>query len=158
MPPYEAALQGSKEIGFTILSMTLSLCSAFIPLLFMGGVIGKIFHEFAFVIVSAVLISGFISLTLTPMLCSRLVRPHHADNKKTFMERFSEKFNHSLISFYDKTLAAVLRHPVGALSVGVLSVVMTVVLFKILPSDFLPPDDIGSIVVHTQAGARSSCQ
>lgn len=156
MPPYEAALQGSKEIGFTILSMTLSLCSAFIPLLFMGGVIGKIFHEFAFVIVSAVLISGFISLTLTPMLCSRLVRPHHTDNKKTFMERFSEKINHSLISFYDKTLAAVLRHPLWAFSAGVLSVVMTVVLFKILPSDFLPPDDIGSIVVHTQAATGTS--
>jgi HAE1 family hydrophobic/amphiphilic exporter-1 len=123
MLPYEAALQGSKEIGFTILSMTLSLASAFIPLLFMGGVIGKLFHEFAMVIVAAVLISGFISLTLTPMLCSLLVRPHHAANKKTFMERFSEKFNLILVSFYEKTLAVVLRHPKLALSTGILSVI-----------------------------------
>lgn len=156
MPPYEAALQGSKEIGFTILSMTLSLASAFIPLLFMGGVIGKLFHEFAMVIVSAVLISGFISLTLTPMLCSLLVRPHHAANKKTFMERFSEKFNLILVSFYEKTLVVVLRHPKLTLATGILSVVLTVVLFKILPSDFLPPDDIGSIVVHTQAATGTS--
>lgn len=156
MPPYEAALQGSKEIGFTIVSMTLSLASAFIPLLFMGGVIGKLFHEFAMVIVSAVLISGFISLTLTPMLCSLLVRPHHAANKKTFMERFSEKFNLILVSFYEKTLAVVLRHPKLTLATGILSVVLTVVLFKILPSDFLPPDDIGSIVVHTQAATGTS--
>jgi len=156
MPPYEAALLGSKEIGFTILSMTLSLSSAFIPLLFMGGVIGKLFHEFAMVIVSAVLISGFISLTLTPMLCSLLVRPHHAANKKTLMERFSEKFNLILVSFYEKTLVVVLRHPNLTLSTGVLSVVMTVVLFKMLPSDFLPPDDIGSIVVHTQAATGTS--
>jgi HAE1 family hydrophobic/amphiphilic exporter-1 len=156
MPPYEAALQGSKEIGFTILSMTLSLASAFIPLLFMGGVIGKLFHEFAMVIVAAVLISGFISLTLTPMLCSLLVRPHHAANKKTFMERFSEKFNLILVSFYEKTLAVVLRHPKLALSTGILSVILTAVLFKMLPSDFLPPDDIGSIVVHTQAATGTS--
>jgi HAE1 family hydrophobic/amphiphilic exporter-1 len=156
VPPHEAALQGSKEIGFTILSMTLSLSSAFIPLLFMDGVIGKLFHEFAVVIVTAVLISGFISLTLTPMLCSILVRPHHSGSKKTFMERFSEKFNLVLVTFYEKTLAVVLRHPKLMLTTGVFSVVMTVVLFKFLPTDFLPSDDIGFIVVHTQAATGTS--
>jgi HAE1 family hydrophobic/amphiphilic exporter-1 len=156
MPPYEAALQGSKEIGFTILSMTLSLSSAFIPLLFMGGVIGKLFHEFAVVIVIAVLISGFISLTLTPMLSSLLVRPHHGTAKKTFMERFSEKFNLVLVTFYERTLEVVLRHPKVTLSAGAISIFMTVALFKILPSDFLPPDDIGFVVVHTQAATGTS--
>ncbi len=156
MPPFEAALKGSKEIGFTIVSMTLSLCSAFIPLLFMDGVIGKLFHEFAVVIVAAVLISGFISLTLTPMLCSRLVRPHHEQNKKTFMERFSEKFNLVFVTFYEKTLAVVLRHPKATLSVGACSVVLSVALFKFLPADFLPPDDIGFIVAHTQAATGTS--
>lgn len=156
MPPFEAALQGSKEIGFTIVSMTLSLCSAFIPLLFMDGVIGKLFHEFAVVIVSAVLISGFISLTLTPMLCSLLVRPHHTQNKKTAMERLSEKFNLTLVTFYEKTLAVVLRHPKATLSVGACSVIASILLFKFLPTDFLPPDDIGFITVHTQSATGTS--
>ncbi len=156
MAPYEAALLGSKEIGFTIISMTLSLTSAFIPLLFMGGVIGKLFHEFAVVIVAAVLISGFISLTLTPMLCSILVRPHHKDNKKTRVERFSEKFNQVLVAFYERTLAVVLRHPKLTLSAGAFSVLMTIVLFKFLPADFMPPDDIGFIVAHTQAATGTS--
>ncbi len=156
MPPYEAALLGSKEIGFTIVSMTLSLCSAFIPLLFMEGVIGKLFHEFAVVIVAAVLISGFVSLTLTPMLCSRLVRPHHAENKKTFMERLSEKFNLVLVTFYERTLAVVLQHRKITLAVGACSVILSVVLFKFLPADFLPPDDIGFIVAHTQAATGTS--
>ncbi|HEX2579458.1 MAG TPA: efflux RND transporter permease subunit [Rhabdochlamydiaceae bacterium] len=156
VPPFEAALQGSKEIGFTIISMTLSLCSAFIPLLFMDGIIGKLFHEFAVVIVVAVLISGFISLTLTPMLCSRLIQPHHEQNKKTLMERFSEKFNLSLITFYDKTLAVVLQYRKATLTVGAFSIVLSVLLFKFLPADFLPPDDIGFIVVHTQAATGTS--
>lgn len=156
IPPYEAALQGSKEIGFTIVSMTLSLCSVFIPLLFMQGIIGKLFHEFAVVIVAAVLISGFISLTLTPMLCSLLVRPHHAEKQKTFMERFSEKFNLTLVTFYEKTLSTVLRHPKIALLTGVCSVLASVLLFKFLPADFLPPDDIGFIVAHSQATTGTS--
>jgi hydrophobic/amphiphilic exporter-1 (mainly G- bacteria), HAE1 family len=156
VPPFEAALQGSKEIGFTILSMTLSLVSAFIPLLFMGGIIGKLFHEFAVVIVSAVLISGLISLTLTPMLCSRFIRPFHRANQKNLMERFSEKLNHTLVAFYEKTLGTVLKHPKLTLAGGLTSVVLTVLLFKFLPDDFLPPDDIGFIVVHTQASTGTS--
>ena len=156
MPPFKAALQGSQEIGFTIVSMTLSLCSAFIPLLFMDGVIGKLFHEFAVVIVAAVLISGFISLTLTPMLCSLFVRPHHQQKEKTFMERFSEKFNLFLVTFYEKTLAVVLEHRKATLIVGACSVVLSILLFKFLPADFLPPDDIGFIVVHTQAATGTS--
>lgn len=156
MTPYEAALQGSKEIGFTILSMTLSLCSAFIPLLFMQGVIGKLFHEFAVVIVAAVLISGFISLTLTPMLCSILVRPHHDQNQKSFMEKLSEKFNLALVTFYYKTLTTVLRHPKLTLSIGACSILTSALLFKFLPADFLPPDDIGFIVAQTQSATGTS--
>ncbi len=79
----EAALNGSNEIGFTIVSMTLSLAAVFIPVLFMGGVLGRLLHEFAVTIMSAILVSGFVSLTLTPMLCSRFLQPHQADMKST---------------------------------------------------------------------------
>lgn len=149
----EAALEGSKEIGFTILSMTLSLSSVFIPLLFMGGVIGQLFHEFAVVIVSAMLLSGFISLTLTPMLCSRFIRP---GEHQTFMEKTSRTINSSLLSLYEKSLHYVLRLPKTTLACGAGCIAATLILFKTLPSDFLPPDDLGMIVVHTQAATGTS--
>jgi HAE1 family hydrophobic/amphiphilic exporter-1 len=154
--PYEAALIGSKEIAFTILSMTFSLISVFIPLLFMGGVIGKLFHEFAVVIVAAMFISGFISLTLTPMLCSRLIRPYHVANQLTAMEKFSQKFNAKLVSIYDKALQVVFKHSGKTLVGGLLSVFITLALFKMLPSDFLPPADIGLLVAHTQSATGTS--
>lgn len=150
--PLTAALQGSKEIGLTILSMTLSLISVFIPLLFMGGIIGKLFHEFAVVIVTAILISGIVSLSLTPMLCSRLLKPSQA----TKMEKLSSRFNQTLITFYHKTLTKALRHPKLILGGGALSILLSALLFKFLPSDFLPPDDLGFITVHTEAATGTS--
>lgn len=149
--PLQASLDGSKQISFTIISMTLSLCSVFIPLLFMGGIIGKLFHEFAVVIVCAMLISGFISLSLTPMLCSRFVPPINKLSKPAMMERFSKKLNSTLVSAYEKSLKVVLRHQKITLILGVLCVILSVITFKFLPTDFLPADDIGFIVVHAQS-------
>lgn len=155
-PVLEAALQGSKEIGFTILSMTLSLSSVFIPLLFMGGIIGQLFHEFAVIIISAMLLSGFISLTLTPMLCSRFIKPYHEKAAQTFMEKVAGRVNSLLLSMYEKGLQLVLRFPKTTISFGAACIAATLILFRILPSDFLPPDDLGMIVVHTQAATGTS--
>lgn len=156
-PAMEAAIDGSKEIGFTILSMTLSLSSVFIPLLFMQGVIGQLFHEFAVVIVTAMLISGFISLTLTPMLCSRFVQPYSDDpSKQTVMEKISGKVNASLLSLYEKGLHVVLQFPKTTLSFGAFCVLATLLLFWKIPTDFLPPDDIGMVVIHTQTPTGTS--
>ena len=90
-PPMQAALDGSREIGFTILSMTISLVAVFIPVLFMGGIVGRLFHEFAVTIAVAILVSGFVSLTLTPMLCSRFLRPHeHGETARTALYQVTE--------------------------------------------------------------------
>lgn len=154
--PWEAALQGSKEIAFTIFSMTASLASVFIPLIFMGGIIGRLFHEFSIVIVTAILVSGVVSLTLTPMLCSRFMRAHHINGQKTRMERFSENLNQKLVAFYGRTLAKVLQFPRLTLSAGAATVVASALLFKFLPTDFLPPDDLGFVIVHSQAPTGTS--
>ena len=110
----EAALNGAKEIGFTIMSMTLSLAAVFIPVLFMGGVVGRLLHEFAVTIGAAVLVSGFVSLTLTPMLCSRFLRPPHAGHSKLY--RASERFFEGMLHVYDATLKWV--RPKRAMSWG----------------------------------------
>lgn len=152
-PPMEAALEGSKEIGFTILSMTLSLSSVFIPLIFMQGVIGSLFHEFAVVIVTAIIFSGFVSLTLTPMLCSRFVQSYGTKNR---MEKISHKINSGLLSVYEKGLRVVMKFPKLTLTGGAFCIAATFGLFHILPTNFLPPDDIGMVVIHTQAATGTS--
>ena len=108
--PLEAALKGSKEIGFTILSMTISLAAVFIPILFMGGIIGRLFHEFAVTIGVAILVSGFVSLSLTPMLCSRFLKPHR-EEKHGRLYRATERGFDAILSFYGRTLKPVLGHP-----------------------------------------------
>src|SRR5205814_341535 len=108
MPRTEAALKGSKEIAFTILSMTLSLAAVFIPILFMGGVVGRLLHEFAVVIGAAVLVSGVVSLTLTPMLCSRFLKPPAESHNRLFM--LSERFFDGMLHVYDKSLRWVMIH------------------------------------------------
>lgn len=151
--PFQAALDGSKEISFTIISMTLCLAAVFIPMLYMSGIIGKLFHEFAVVIVGAVLISGFISLSFTPMLCSRFIPPHGIPTR---VEKFSAHLNHTLVALYGKSLEWVLKHRAVALALAFAGLILSVVLFNILPKDFLPPDDLGLIVVHTQANDGTS--
>lgn len=154
--PYEASLRGSREICFTIVSMTLCLASVFIPMLFMGGVIGILFREFAVTIMVAVLISGFVSLTLTPMLCSRLMKKAGKGDQKTRLEKFSEHVNHKMIDVYTKSLETILRHKRLVLFGGFLAMILTLVLAVYLPKDFLPADDLGFIQGFTMGPQTAS--
>ena len=147
--PMQAALRGSSEIGFTIVSMTLSLAAVFIPVLFMSGLVGRLLHEFAVTIGAAILVSGFVSLSLTPMLCSRFLRPH----KKTEhgrLWRITEKFFDGLLRFYDRTLQFTLRHRRATLVVSLLVLAGTVQLFRTVPTGFLPDEDQGFLFVFTE--------
>jgi HAE1 family hydrophobic/amphiphilic exporter-1 len=148
--PLQAALNGSKQIGFTILSMTLSLCTVFIPLVFMGGIIGRILHEFAMTIVIAVAISGFVSLTLTPLLCSRFIPPHVEGKKKNFVERFSESFNQKILNIYGPSLEWSLKHRKTILCIGAASLGISLLLLAKLPKDFMPADDLGLVEAYVQ--------
>ncbi len=146
--PFEATIRGSKEISTTILSMTLCLTAAFIPMLFMGGVVGRLFREFSITIVIAVLISGFVSLSLTPMLSSRFIRPYDK-TRKTRMEKFSDTVNEWLKKVYEPCLHFSLKHKRFTLSIGLLSIVSSLALTYVLPKDFLPPDDVGFLDGYT---------
>jgi len=149
--PLNAALEGSREIGFTIVSMTLSLLAVFIPMLFMGGLIGKIFSEFAITLMAITLISGLISLTLTPMLSSRFIPARSTNgNHKSGMEKFSIKMNSTMQNFYHKMLLKVFEHQFSAFSVALLCLIATVYLFYYIPTDFVPDEDIGFFVIYTQ--------
>lgn len=141
MSPLDASLKGSKQISQTILSMTLCLSSVFIPMIFMGGVVGRLFQEFAITIVSAVIISGVISLTLTPLLCSRWI-PKYEAQKKGKMEVFSEKIFSILQNAYIKSLHFVMQYKKTTLLIGVFSLVGSLVLAVVLPKDFLPNEDV----------------
>jgi HAE1 family hydrophobic/amphiphilic exporter-1 len=149
-PVLEAALKGSKEIGFTILSMTFSLVAVFIPVLFMGGILGRLLHEFAVVITVAILVSGIVSLTLTPMLCSRFLRPHGKEQHSRFY-MVLEKFFDDLLKGYEKTLQWVLKHRGSTLAITTALFVATIFLFYIMPKGFLPTEDTGQIFAITEA-------
>jgi HAE1 family hydrophobic/amphiphilic exporter-1 len=147
---HAAALIGSREIGFTILSMTLSLAAVFIPVLFMGGIVGRLFHEFAVTVTSAILVSGFVSLTLTPMLCSRFLRPpaeaHHGR-----LYALTERFFKGMLGTYRWTLERCLEHRPAVMVVSALLLVMTIVLFWVAPYGFIPSEDTGQIIGFTEA-------
>ena len=153
--PMEAALNGSKEIGFTILSMTLSLVAVFIPVLLMPGIVGKLFNEFAVTISIAILISGFISLSLTPMLCSRFLR-HAGDESKGRLHLVTEKGFKKALSFYERTLTWALGNKPAVLIVFALLAVGTAVLFVLIPKGFMPSEDTGQIVCMTEAEQGTS--
>ena len=146
----EASLNGSKEIGFTIVSMTLSLVAVFIPVLFMGGIIGRLLHEFAVTIGVAILISGFVSLTLTPMLCSRFLRPAHEEHHHRIYE-VSEQFFKRMIQAYEKSLTLALQHRRVVLAFSALIFAVTIALFVVIPKGFLPSEDTGQIFGITEA-------
>ena len=154
-PPLQAALDGSKEIGFTILSMTLSLVAVFIPVLFMGGLLGRLFHEFAVVISVAILVSGFVSLTLTPMMASRFIR-HSAHESHSAVLRASEAAFSASLRTYERTLGWVMQHRRTALvfSAGIL--VGTFVLFAWIPKGFIPSEDIDQLSGTTEAAEGTS--
>jgi HAE1 family hydrophobic/amphiphilic exporter-1 len=149
-PPMEAALNGSREIGFTIISMTLSLSAVFIPVLFMSGLLGRLLHEFAVTIVVAVLVSGFVSLTLTPMMCSRFV---HSERGKKHGKTYNvfERFFDGLRDGYDRTLQMVMRHRGTTMLVSLAIFVTTVILFVVIPKGFFPDEDTGRIQATTEA-------
>jgi HAE1 family hydrophobic/amphiphilic exporter-1 len=146
----EAAINGSEEIGFTILSMTLSLTAVFIPVLFMGGILGRLLHEFAVTIMSAILVSGFVSLTLTPMLCSRFLKPHH-EVKHGRLFNFFEDLQKGLTNVYDRCLQVVLRHKLATMAAAALMLVGTAYLYMVIPKGFLPSEDIDQINASTEA-------
>ncbi|MBB3264201.1 HAE1 family hydrophobic/amphiphilic exporter-1 [Azospirillum sp. OGB3] len=151
MQPFEAALKGSREIGFTIISITVSLVAVFIPILLMGGVVGRVFHEFALVVTMAISASAFVALTLTPMMCARMLthEPHGA--KEGWFGRVLEGGFSALHRGYAVTLRMALRHrPVMGL-VMIATVVGSALLFQAIPKGFFPTEDIGQITVSTEA-------
>lgn len=154
-PRMQAAIDGAKEVGFTIISMTFSLVSVFIPVLFLGGIVGRLLKEFSVTIAVAVLISGVISLTLTPMLCSRwLKREEDVEHGRLYL--LSERAFHGLLHIYERSLLFVLRHKFATFSINLVLVAATAYLFVLIPKDFLPPEDIGSIMGSTEAAEDTS--
>jgi HAE1 family hydrophobic/amphiphilic exporter-1 len=150
--PYQASMIGSKEVSFTIPSMTLSLAAVFIPVVFMGGVVGRLLHEFAVTIVIAVLVSGVVSLTLTPMLCSRMIKSAKEEHAKrhNFFYRMSENGFNAVQGGYERSLRWSMRHRPFIFVLFLLSIVATVQLFRVMPSDFLPSEDTGQINAFTE--------
>jgi HAE1 family hydrophobic/amphiphilic exporter-1 len=149
-PAMRAAVDGAKEVGFTIISMTLSLTAVFIPILFLGGIVGRLFHEFAVTIAVSILVSGFVSLTLTPMLASRFLRPQaHAAHGRAY--RVTEAGYEWIVGKYERSLRWVMRHRPATMvfSLGILA--GTVVLFKIASKGFIPSEDTGQMFVTTEA-------
>ena len=145
----EAALEGAKEIGFTIVSMTLSLTAVFIPVLFMGGIVGRLFHEFAVTIGVAILVSGFVSLTLTPMLCSRFLIPSREQHHGRLFAA-SERVYEATLRFYQRTLGWVMDHRRAALVFSGAILVGTIWLFIVVPKGFIPSEDTGTISGSTE--------
>ena len=146
----EAAFDGSGEIAFTILSMTISLAAVFIPVLFMGGIIGRLLHEFAVTIGVAILVSGFVSLTLTPMLCSRFLRPP-ATERHGRLYQITERWFDSLLNAYRRSLGWMMRHRRIAMVTLLLLVAGTFWGFRAAPKGFLPTEDSGQVLMFTQA-------
>jgi len=152
---FEAALKGAKEIAFTILSMTVSLAAVFIPVLFMGGIVGRLLHEFAVTIVLAIVFSGVVSVTLTPMLCSRFLQDDRGRKHGRFLEGCESAFQ-KMQSFYENTLQWSLHNHRKIFAVFLVSLVATVVLFAVMPQDFIPSSDIGMISGNTETANGTS--
>src|SRR5690242_4297029 len=148
--PLQAALKGSEQIGFTIVSLTVSLIAVLIPLLFMGDVVGRLFREFAVTLAVTILVSAVISLTLTPMMCSKLLRHQRPEQQGRFY-RASERFFERIIAFYGRTLKWVLRHQPATLLVTAGTLVLTVFLYIVVPKGFFPVQDTGAILGITEA-------
>src|SRR3984893_8894015 len=142
-PPYEAAINGSREIGFTVLSISFSLIAVFIPLLLMGGIIGRLFREFALTVTASIAVSALVSLTLAPMLCSRFMRAQAHEHGRVY--RFIERGFDAMLSFYQRTLDVVLRHQAITLGVFFATMALTGVMLVHIPKGFFPIQDIGLI-------------
>jgi HAE1 family hydrophobic/amphiphilic exporter-1 len=153
MRPFEAALKGSREIGFTIISITFSLIAVFIPVLLMGGMVGRIFREFAVTVSIAIIVSGFVSLTLTPMLCARVLKGHHAgeEEKQNFVLRGFERLFDLSLRGYARSLDLVLRFKSVMLVITILTIVATGWLYVVVPKGFFPTEDTGFVFGSTEA-------
>ena len=153
--PLQAALNGSREISFTILSMTLSLVAVFIPMLFMGGLLGRLFHEFAVTIAVAILVSGFVSLSLTPMLCSRFLRPVD-HSKQSRLYQASEAVFDRVLAGYDWSLKKVMKYHFTTMILSGVLLIVTIGLFTLVPKGFIPSEDTSQIIGVTQAAQDAS--
>lgn len=153
--PQDAALNGSSEISFTILSMTISLVAVFIPMLFMGDVLGRLFHEFAVTIAVAILVSGFVSLSLTPMLCSRFLRPPNHEHPNRLYQASEYVFD-LLLRLYDWSLRIALKYHRTTMLLSGVILIVTVYLLVVVPKGFIPSEDTGQITATTQAAPDAS--
>ena len=156
MSPMEATLKGTGEVGFTVLTISISLIAVFIPILLMGGIVGRLFREFAVTLSVAIMVSLVISLTTTPMMCSRLLKPSHAGHG--WLYRASESVFAGILKLYERTLAVVLRHPVYTLIVLALTVVLNGYLFVKVPKGFFPQQDNGTLAGGIQGAQDASFQ
>jgi hydrophobe/amphiphile efflux-1 (HAE1) family protein len=147
--PFDAAIKGAGQIGFTIISITISLCAVFIPLLFMSGIVGRLFREFAVVVTAAVMISGFISLTLTPMMCSLFLRAESKEEHGRFYNAL-ERFFDWLVNGYDRGLKWVFKHQFLTMMSTLVLIVLTGVLYAVVPKGFFPDQDTGFIQAQVQ--------
>ncbi len=154
--PFEAALNGSKEIGFTIVSMTVSLAAVFIPILFMSGILGRLFREFAVTITVAILISGIVSITLTPMLCSRFLKAHDPNKKHNWIYRIIEWFFNLQFRVYRWTLAGVLKYRIIMAVVFFAVIGGVYYMFQIVPKGFIPDQDTDQIMLQMMAAQGTS--
>ena len=157
MPPKQAALQGAREVGFTVLSMSLSLIAVFIPILLMGGIIGRYFREFAVTLSVAILVSLILSLTTTPMMCSRLLRPAREGRQGWLFTRSERAFT-TVLRGYERSLAWVLRHGVLTMLVLLVTICLNVYLYVIIPKGFFPQQDTGRLIGFIQADQSISFQ
>src|SRR5215468_11137991 len=158
MRPFEAALKGAREIGFTIISITFSLIAVFIPVLLMGGMVGRVFREFAVSIAVAIVISGFVSLTLTPMLCARVLRAHREGEKQNVVLRVFEAMFKAGLRAYEWSLDRVLRYKAVTLVVTFATLAVSVWLYIIIPKGFFPTEDTGFISASTEGSSDISFQ
>jgi hydrophobic/amphiphilic exporter-1 (mainly G- bacteria), HAE1 family len=154
-PPFQAALEGAAEVSFTIVSMTLSLAAVFIPLVFMGGIIGRLFREFAVTITASIIVSGIVSLTLTPMLCSRFLK-RHAEVEHGRWFNMTERLYGQWVGAYERSLGWVMRHRPLTLLFSGLILVLTAVLFVVVPKGLFPTDDTGLLFATTEAAQGTS--
>ncbi|MDD5198904.1 MAG: multidrug efflux RND transporter permease subunit [Terrimicrobiaceae bacterium] len=148
--PFEAALKGSRQIGFTVISLSLSLIAVFIPLLFMTGIVGRLFREFAITLSTAVLVSACVSLTLAPMMCAKMLRREEEQGQNAF-QRAAERFFDGMLRWYDRSLVWVLQRRRATLFVAASALVATIVLFVLIPKGLLPLQDTGLIIGVTDA-------
>jgi HAE1 family hydrophobic/amphiphilic exporter-1 len=151
MRPFEAALKGAREIGFTIISITFSLIAVFIPVLLMGGMVGRVFREFAVTVAVAIILSGFVSLTLTPMLCARVLKGHHGDEKQFFILRGFERAFEAWLAAYQWSLGWVIRFKSVMLLVTFATIGGTIFLYIAVPKGFFPQEDTGYVIGITDA-------